>query len=170
MISVLLVVTESRVLQCRAVDITLAALYALDMRIGIDIGNVIIGGGGEDTFFTEKFLDTPAMEDAWESVRGLWEAQHELHIISKCGKETERKSLIWLDVYGISGLIPVHRTHFVRKRELKAPMAQALELGIFIDDREDIIDSMQGIVKHPILFTSWEQTNAELERIFSGEA
>jgi hypothetical protein len=49
-------------------------------------------------------------------------------------------------------------------------MAQALELDIFVDDREDIIESMQGIVKHPILFTSWEQTNAELERIFNGKA
>lgn len=135
------------------------------MRIGIDIGNVIIGGGGEDTFFTEEFLDTPEMEGAWQSIRRLWEGGHELHIISKCGKTTERRSLVWLDVFGISGLIPLHRTHFVRKRNLKAPMAQALELEVFIDDREDIIETLQGVVAYPILFTSWEQTNKELERI-----
>jgi hypothetical protein len=46
-------------------------------------------------------------------------------------------------------------------------MAQALELDIFIDDRQDIIDSMDGIVEYPILFTSWEQTNTELEKIFA---
>lgn len=136
------------------------------MRIGIDIGNVIIGGGGEDTFFTDNFLDTPEMEGAFWGIRGLWQAQHELHIISKCGKATEKKSLVWLEVFGITGLlVPLHRTHFVRKRDLKAPMAQALELQVFIDDREDIIESMQGVVAYPILFTSWEQTNKELEAI-----
>jgi hypothetical protein len=49
-------------------------------------------------------------------------------------------------------------------------MAQALELDIFIDDRQDVLDHMVGIVPHLILFTSWEQTNAELERIFNGKA
>lgn len=140
------------------------------MRIGIDIGNVIIGGGGEDTFFTDNYLDTPEMEGAWGSIRALQYADHELHIISKCGRNTEAKSVHWLEANCFFTIIQEHRTHFVRKRELKAPMAQALELKVFIDDREDIIESLQGVVAHPILFTSWEQTNAELERIFNGKA
>jgi hypothetical protein len=139
------------------------------MRIGIDIGNVIIGGGGEDTFFTDDYLKTPEVEGAWEALTAL-SADHELHIISKCGLTVEKKSLTWLDFEGFRYCFPDHRVYFVRRRELKAPMAQALELDIFVDDREDIIESMQGIVKHPILFTSWEQTNAELERIFNGKA
>lgn len=140
------------------------------MRIGIDIGNVIIGGGGEDTFFTDDYLKTPEMDGAWGSVRALHDKGHELHIISKCGKATEAKSVEWLEDNYFFNVIPRHRTHFVRKRELKAPMAKALELQVFIDDREDIIESLQGVVKHPILFTSWEQTNKELERIFDGKA
>ena len=137
------------------------------MKIGIDIGNVIIGGGGEDTFFTESFMDTPEVEGALNSIRALKEAGHELHVISKCGQATELRSVVWL---GNMGFLPwiflERRLHFVRKRHLKAPMAQALELDIFIDDRQDIIDSMEGIVDHPILFTSWEQTNNELKGIF----
>lgn len=141
------------------------------MKIGIDIGNVIIAGGGTDTqFFTDSFLSTPEMEGAWKSIRTLQQESHELHVISKCGSVVEEKSLKWLKAYGFTEIIRGHRLHFVRKRDLKAPMAQALELDIFIDDREDVLVHMEGIVKHRILFTSWEQTNAELERIFNGKA
>lgn len=141
------------------------------MRIGIDIGNVIIGGEGEDTIFSEQWFDTPVVEGAIQSIMRLWRLDHELHIISKCGPKTEEKSLILLGHYGLLGDSPysvlrIHRTHFVRKRELKAPMAQALELDIFIDDRQDVLDHMVEIVPHLILFTSWEQTNAELDLAF----
>lgn len=140
------------------------------MRIGIDIGNVIIGGGGEDTFFTEYYLSTPEVAGAWQAIYALKKAGHEIHIISKCGLSVEEKSLKWLDVYGFYVVLVPHRIHFVRKRHLKAPMAQALELDIFIDDREDIIESMQKVIAHSILFTSWEQANKELQEIFEAVA
>lgn len=143
------------------------------MKIGIDIGNVIIGGEGNDTqFFTEDYLDTPCVPYVDNALLKIWEGRHEIHLISKCGPTTEKKTMEWLEKhYYLSwGLFPAHRIHFVRKRHLKAPMAQALELDIFIDDREDVLVHMEGIVKHRILFTSWEQTNKELERIFNAEA
>ena len=148
-----------------------SALYALDMKIGIDIGNVIIGGpqGADTQFFTDDYLATPEVPGAFYSIHNL-RSGHELHIISKCGKVVEAKSLKWLEQREYHALIPLHRTHFVRERTLKAPMAYALGLDIFIDDMEDVIDSMLNIVKHRILFTSWEQTNAELERILNGKA
>lgn len=137
------------------------------MKIGIDIGNVIIGGGGEDTFFTEDFLHTPEVYGAYDSIGDLKDGGHEIHLISKCGTSVEYKSMAWLSIKRFFGVVIEHRVHFVRKRHLKAPMALALELDIFIDDREDIIESMEGIVAHPILFRSWEQTNRALERVFS---
>lgn len=138
------------------------------MRIGIDIGNVIIGGEGADTqFFTEDFWETPQVPDALRSIYDLHREKHEIHLISKCGPKIEQRSIIWLGTYGfIPTPILERRIHFVRKRHLKAPMAQALELDIFIDDREDVLVHMDGTVKHRILFTSWEQTNKELEEIF----
>lgn len=144
------------------------------MRIGIDIGRVIIGGdGSEDTsFFSDNYLKTPQVAGAWNAIASL-SHDHELHIISKCGPVVEEKSIRWLKAHSFieagtyTELIRTHRLHFVRKRTLKAPMAQALELDIFIDDRQDIIDSMQGIVAYPILFESWEQTNKRLEEIFN---
>lgn len=140
------------------------------MKIGIDIGNVIIGGGGEDTFFTEKFLETPGILGAFSTISDLVDYGHEIHIISKCGELTELKSMRWLEDRSFFNILLKHRIHFVRKRNLKAPMAQALELDTFIDDRQDIIDSMEGIVEHRILFTSWEQTNKELQEIFDAAA
>lgn len=135
------------------------------MRIGIDIGNVIIGGGGVDTFFTEDFLETPEVLGALWSLNDLRKLGHELHVISKCGPNTELKSMLWLEHHGFMTILVRHRIHFVRKRPLKAPMAQALELGVFIDDRQDIIDTMQGVVENPILFTSWANTFDHLEEI-----
>lgn len=137
------------------------------MKIGIDIGNVIIGGGGDDTqFFGPDYIETPMVKGARKFIRELALEDHELHIVSKCGEKVEIKTLDWLDYWSFHMLIPAHRIHFVRKRHLKAPMAQALELDIFIDDRQDIIDTMEGVVKFPILFTSWEETNKQLKEIF----
>ena len=123
------------------------------------------GGGGDDTIFTDDFIGTPEVEGAWQALWDYKAGGHETHIISKCGKLVEGRSMLWLNHHGFFANHPMHRTHFVRKRELKAPMAQALELDIFIDDRQDVLDPMEGIVKHRILFTSWEQTNKELEKI-----
>jgi hypothetical protein len=137
------------------------------MKIGIDIGRVIIGGDGEDTFFTEEYLKTPMVEGALESILELKRQNHELHVISKCGPSVELKSLVWLGAYGFIPLpIFERRLHFVRKRHLKAPMAQALELDIFIDDRVDVLEYMADVVPNLILFTSWEETNRQLEQIF----
>jgi hypothetical protein len=96
--------------------------------------------------------------------------QNEIHFISKCGKVVEDKTMEWLYDHKYYYLINNQNIHFVRKRHLKAPMAQALELDIFIDDRVDIIDSMEMVVKHRILFIDWEHTNRELKRIFDEAA
>lgn len=115
--------------------------------------------------FTDDFIKTPEVEGAWQALYDFKAAGHEVHLVSKCGLTIELKTMRWLEANGFFINHKIHRTHFVRKRELKAPMAQALELDIFIDDRQDVLDPMEGIVKHRILFTSWEQTNKELEKI-----
>lgn len=137
------------------------------MKIGIDIGRVIIGGNGEDTFFSDSFLETPEVEGAYEAINQILKDGHEVHLISKCGEKVEMKSLVWLASKSyVPGMLHMHRIHFVRKRHLKSPMALALELDIFIDDRQDVLDHMVEIVPHLILFTSWEQANTELELAF----
>lgn len=136
------------------------------MRIGIDIGRVIIGGDGEDTFFSDKFLDTPAVHGSFKAIEDL-NRNHDIYLISKCGEMVEIKTDYWLAdkwFYYFTGVSRA-KTYFVRHRMDKAPVARALGLDVFIDDRQDIIDSMEGIVDTRILFTSWEQTLRDLEGV-----
>lgn len=143
-------------------------------RVGVDLGNVVIGGGAaqtgetregdsaaiEDTsFFGDNYLKTPMVTDAFEAVAEL-SKNFDVWIISKCGLKVQEKSLNWLEHYNFFEITGVQREQviFCRKRNEKAGIAQSLNLVAFIDDREDIIESMQGVVEQPILFTSWKET------------
>lgn len=135
------------------------------MKIGIDIGRVIIGGDGEDTFFSEQFLATPEVKDAFKSIRELVQAGHEIFLVSKCGPVVRAKTMDWLkfyEFYTLTGVKPF--PYFVHHRLDKAPVARALGLDVFIDDREDIIISMYR-VEFVILFTSWEETMKDLREL-----
>ena len=129
--------------------------------IGIDIGNVIIGGDHEDrTFFGDDYLLAPAVWGAFDSIRDLVNQGHEIVLISKCGIPVMTKTVSWLqyhDFFEHTG-VSIDSMYFVRNREEKAPLAQDLGVDIMIDDREDIIQSMEGVVELPILFTSWDAT------------
>lgn len=134
---------------------------------GIDIGKVVVGGSGsEDTsFFSDGYLLTPEIEGAFESIRRLSE-KFDVWVISKCGPSVQEKTLHWLlsrDFYAQTQVDPA-KVLFVRKRHQKAPLAQELGLVGFIDDREDIIESMEGKIPHPILFHSWKQTMGDLSK------
>jgi hypothetical protein len=131
------------------------------IRIGIDIGNVIFGGGGEDTsFFGDNFLNTPTMEGSFEAIASLSQT-YDIWLISKCGQKVQDKTLLWFahhEFFEATGVNP-EQVIFCRKRPEKAGIAESLGLRAFIDDREDIIESMKGIVDQPILFTSWAETH-----------
>lgn len=132
------------------------------VRIGIDIGNVIIGGPSElpDTsFFSDDFLATPPVTESFESIQRLAQ-EFDVWLISKCGQKIQDRSIAWLEEYKFFEITAVksEQVIFCRKRNEKAPIAKSLELRVFIDDRVDIITSMENIVDHPILFLSWEET------------
>jgi hypothetical protein len=136
------------------------------MKIGIDIGNVIIGGDGEDTsFFTDNFLGTPEVEGAFKSIRELVDVGHEVYLISKCGSMVQAKTMQWLNFYEFRPRTGVTELpYFVRHRMDKAPIARALKLDLFIDDRPDIIVSMHRL-RYAILFQSWEETMQEIREL-----
>lgn len=132
------------------------------VRIGIDIGNVIIGGPSElpDTsFFSDNFLATPPVPESFESIQRLAQ-EFDVWLISKCGQKIQDRSMAWLEEYKFFDFTEVkpEQVIFCRQRKEKAPIAESLELRVFIDDRVDIISTMNGIVDHPILFVTWEET------------
>lgn len=132
------------------------------MRIGIDLGGVVIESDGPDTFFGPDYLRVQPVTQAFESLQYL-SSIHTLFVVSKCGAKVEAKSREWLGHWGFECLtdIPYERWHFVRKRADKSPLAVALELNAFVDDRQDVLDHMPDSIQK-VLFTSWKTTLSEL--------
>lgn len=133
------------------------------IKVGIDIGNVIIGGGGEDTsFFTDGFLNTPMIPGAFDSIKELSKS-YDIWLLSKCGTKVQEKTLLWLadkDFFAETGVNP-EQVIFCKTRPQKAGIAQENGFRVFIDDREDIIESMKGIVEQRILFTEWSKVKVQ---------
>jgi hypothetical protein len=120
------------------------------MRIGIDVGGVIIESGHDQTdtsFFSENYLSTPEVKDAFTTIRGMVEQSHEVYIISKAGPKTAEKTLRWLSNRGFSEYTGVGRDRivFTRTRAQKAPIAHLLELDLMVDDNLEICAMMDEV-------------------------
>jgi hypothetical protein len=127
--------------------------------LGVDIGRVIIEGDGPDTSFvggTEaEALRAPAMAGAFESLTRLRERlAGRVWLVSKCGPKIQARSRLWLDrhrFFQTTG-IPYGQLRFCRDRKEKAPICEELGIGLFVDDRLDILESMRDIVQHRFQF------------------
>ena len=123
--------------------------------LGIDVGNVIIGGGGEDTsFFSNNYLRTPALDGVFEVLPRIVPKFDDVVIISKCGNRVRNKTMEWMKHYDFHTKtgIGVDKFNFCYKREDKAWIAQFWEVTHYLDDRMDIINSMRGVVPNLFLF------------------
>lgn len=117
--------------------------------LGVDIGGVIIErvhDGDDTSFFSDRFLCTPAVED---SIDVLTQLVHEafperLYLISKCGPIIEERTRLWLEHHHFHERtgIPRHHVFFCRRREEKAIHAQELGLSAFVDDRLEVLSYM----------------------------
>lgn len=130
------------------------------VNLGIDIGRVIIHGDGPDTSFVgagsdDEALEAPAMEGAFESIARLVPRfSGRVWLISKCGQKVEKRSRLWLAHHRFHERtgIPPGNVRFCRDRKHKAPIASALDIGFFVDDRLDVLVAMAGVVPHRFLF------------------
>ncbi|MFC6023139.1 hypothetical protein ACFP2T_44185 [Plantactinospora solaniradicis] len=138
------------------------------MRIGVDIGGVIIqqvdrlypiettaqgteraDEADQDTSLLEDFRRTPPMPgvfDALATVVSEVFGEH-VHLVSKCGERVEQRSRLWLahhDFYRRTG-IAADNVHFCRTREAKAPIAAALGLTHFVDDRLEVLSYLDTV-------------------------
>lgn len=141
-------------------------------RIGIDIGRVIINGDGQDTNFLgvslEEAMKAPAMPWAFDSIeRIVRRFDGRAWLVSKCGESVARKSIQWLAHHGFwkhVGMDP-DRIRFCRKRPEKAIICRELEITHFVDDRQDVLAAMDGVVEHRFLFQNdWPATEAAIYR------
>jgi hypothetical protein len=132
------------------------------IRLGVDIGRVIIGGGvvpggGDTQFFsgdTARMLATPAVPGAFETLARLVPRFERVWLISKCGERVQRRSRQWLDHHDFSARtgIPRDNVRFCLARPDKAVHCAELGITHFVDDRLDVHRALRGVVAHRFLF------------------
>ena len=132
--------------------------------LGVDVGGVLIdrirADGSDTSFFSDRFLETPAVVGAFDTLARLGRERFDqrICIVSKCGPRTEEKTRLWLahhkllDVLGLDS----QALHFCRKRPDKAPICKRLGVTHFIDDRMEVLVHLTS-VRHRILFGPQEE-------------
>lgn len=127
--------------------------------LGVDVGGVLVdrirADGSDTSFFSERFLETPAVEGAFDTLVRLGAERfgRRICIISKCGPRTEEKTRLWLAHHGLLDALGLDEQalHFCRKRPDKAPICQRLGVTHFVDDRMEVLVHLKS-VRHRILF------------------
>ncbi|CAJ1376391.1 unnamed protein product [Effrenium voratum] len=133
-------------------------------RIGFDIGGVIVRH--RDMFDSEvdtagltgeDYLEVQAAPLALESLAAVVAClgAGNVHIISKCGPETESRTRQWMDKTGFFEKTGIQREnlHFCRDVKDKAPIVAELRLDGFVDDRIDVLRPMLSLPGvRPLLF------------------
>jgi hypothetical protein len=124
--------------------------------LGVDIGGVIIDRVNDDadtSFFSENYLRTTAVPDAFEVIRDLVEKRFRgrVHLVSKCGRKVEAKTLDWLGHHRFHELtgVPPANVHFCRERHEKAGICERVGITHFIDDRLEVLGYLTSV---PSLF------------------
>lgn len=159
-----------------------------EVRLGIDIGRVIINGeahpGGGDTAFFQgdeaTMLATPEVPEAVLSIAILVRAfAGRVWLVSKCGPRTQERTLRWLlgrDFYRRTGIDPGH-VRFCRERVQKRDHCEELGITHFVDDRIEVHAAIRGVVDHQYVFgpqpgpvpsytthvLTWPQARARIE-------
>lgn len=127
--------------------------------LGIDIGGVIIdrvkNDGTDTSFFTDNYLKTSAMPGAFDAISSLVAGRFKgnVHLVSKCGKKVQEKTLRWLDHHSFHQLtwVPSGNVHFCLERHQKAGICEKLGITHFIDDRLEVLGYLTS-VEHRFLF------------------
>jgi hypothetical protein len=136
------------------------------MRIGIDIGRVIIKGDTDkpNQFFTKNYLTAPAVDLAFESITKIVEryGSDYVFLVSKCGESTEEKTLEWLEYqqFYIKTGIDQSQVLFCRKRYEKKLICADYNIKLFIDDRYTVLEHLTDL-KRLYLFNP---VDSELEK------
>ena len=127
--------------------------------LGVDVGGVLVdrirADGSDTSFFSDRFLETPAVAGAFETLARLGRERfgQRICIVSKCGPRTEEKTCLWLAHHKLLDVLGLNEQalHFCRKRPDKAPICKRLGVTHFIDDRVDVLVHLTS-VRHRILF------------------
>mmetsp|Transcript_965 Transcript_965/g.1557 ORF Transcript_965/g.1557 Transcript_965/m.1557 type:complete len:279 (+) Transcript_965:61-897(+) len=141
-------------------------------RIGFDVGGVIVRHredmdleSGVDTagLLGDDYLHAQATAGALHVLADVVKrlGRENVHIISKCGAETEARTIEWMEYSGFFEKTGIQRqhVHFCRDVKDKAPLVAKLKLDAFVDDRIDVPRPMLSLVGvRPLLFMPKQET------------
>ena len=121
-------------------SLPLSLPHAHELRLGVDIGRVIIHGDGPDTSFvggsTEDALRAPAVDGALAALARLQlRFAGRVWLVSKCGPKVQSRTLAWFDrhrFFEATGLSR-ERVRFCRDRRDKAPICEELGIALRLD-------------------------------------
>lgn len=133
------------------------------VRIGIDIGRVIINGKQDDLQRElgergrkQNYLHIPPVSESFRYIKRLVQryGAENVWLISTCGERREERSRAWLEERGFYRETGVRRDQVIYCSTFpaKASIAQRLRLTHFVDDRPDVLIPMAKIVSVRILF------------------
>ena len=127
--------------------------------LGVDVGGVLIdrirADGSDTSFFSDRFLETPAVAGAFDTLARLGRERfgQRICIVSKCGPRIEEKTRLWLAQHKLLDALGLdaRALRFCRERRDKAPICKRLGVTHFIDDRMDVLVHLTS-VRHRFLF------------------
>lgn len=138
--------------------------------LGVDIGGVLtdrVADGTDTSFFSDRFLETPAVADGFATLARLVRERfgEHVHLVSKCGPRIQEKTKLWLAHHNFHALtgVAAERVHFCRTREEKAPICKRLKVTHFIDDRFDVLSYLE-MLPNRYLFQPREKDLARAAR------
>jgi hypothetical protein len=131
--------------------------------LGVDFGGVINDGSGhpsgDDTIFLtggyDEAMQTPVMAGAILALQRLNDLfQGRVWVISKCGPRIQQRTEQWLDYHHFfeQTAISAAQVRFYRQRPEKAIHCAELGVTHFVDDRNDVLEHLAGVVDHRYLF------------------
>lgn len=127
--------------------------------LGVDVGGVLVdrirADDSDTSFFSDRFLETPAVAGAFDTLLRLGRERFEqrIVIVSKCGPKIEERTRLWLSHHRLLEALGLdaRSLHFCRERRDKEPICKRLSVTHFIDDRMDVLAHLKS-VRHRFLF------------------
>lgn len=146
-----------------------------DLKIGIDIGNVLTQRDTDIHPFGEDYLNISAYEGAFESVKKLveWFGRTNIFLVSKCSLSNQNISREWLiqkDFFTTTD-VPLENLYFCEKRHQKRSIAEKHRLNYFIDDRWSVLRHLDDLdlINKLYLFNPFAAEKARFESEYTGD-
>jgi len=128
------------------------------LTLGLDIGGVLVDRAFHETdtsFFGGDPMGAPPVTVMLEELPAVAARfEHRVHLVSKAGPTIARVTREWLEHLGFFAVTGIarHHVHFVSKRSEKAAVCERLGITHFVDDRNDVLESLDGVVAERYLF------------------